>query len=269
MKTLMKTISIANQKGGCGKTTTAVNLSAALAHCGQKVLLVDLDPQGHATLGFGFTPDRLDKTIYHAMRHRHVSINDVLLKTDIEGLDIVPGNILLSGLETDIACMPGREYVLSQCLGSIGVEYDYCIIDCSPSLNLLTLNALVASVGVIIPVQTHYYALEGLKQLLETIGVVNDRFNRNLKIRGILLTFVESRTRLSRDVRHQMEEFFGELVFDTVINRTVRLAEAPGAGQSCITYDPSGRGARDYIALAEEITNGIRTRTTQKSFVHI
>ncbi len=265
----MKTISIANQKGGCGKTTTAVNLAAALARCDRRVLLVDLDPQGHATLGFGFTPDRLDKTIYHAMRHRHISIDEILLKTDIEGLDIAPSNILLSGLETDIACMPGREYVLSQCLGDIDGRYDYCIIDCSPSLNLLTLNALVASGEVIIPVQTHYYALEGLKQLLETIGVVNDRFNPNLRIRGILLTFVEDRTRLSRDVRQQMKDFFGELVFDTVINRTIRLAEAPGAGQSCISYAPSSRGARDYIALTEEITNGIRTRTTQKSFVHI
>jgi chromosome partitioning protein len=178
------------------------------------------------------------------------------VSTSEEGLRLVPNNILLSGIEFDLASRQRREYVLRRHLESVSGGYDICVIDCSPSLSLLTLNALVASTDVVIPVQTHYYALEGLRQLLETIQIVKERFNDGLKILGVLLTFVEKRTMLSKQVQRQMRDFFGDLVFDTVIHRTVRLAEAPSAGQSVLKYAPQSKGAAEYIALADEIING-------------
>lgn len=252
----MKTIAIANQKGGCGKTTTAVNLSAAFAGLGRRVLLIDFDPQAHSTLGLGQNPEAFDKTVYDALTNPQVPISRVIVSTNVENLNLAPNNILLSGIEYDLASMNGREYVLSQQLSSLKDNYDICVIDCSPSLSLMTLNALVASTDVIIPVQTHYYALEGLKQLLETIDIVQERFNNNLKILGVLLTFVESRTILSKQVQQQMRNYFGDLVFDAVIHRTVRLAEAPGAGESVLSYAPSSKAAAEYTSLAEEILNG-------------
>jgi chromosome partitioning protein len=252
----VRTIAIANQKGGCGKTTTAVNLATAFAMLGNQVLLVDLDPQGHATLGVGSDPEMLDKTIYDAMTNAQVPLSRIVVSTNVKGLNLSPSNILLSGVEFELASLYGREYVLSQQLSCVNGSYDICVIDCSPSLSLLTLNALVASTEVIIPVQVHYYALEGLRQLLETIEIVRERFNQTLQILGVLLTFVETRTTLSRQVQRQMREFFGDLVFDTVIHRTVRLAEAPSAGESVLTYDPRSKGALEYKALAEEISNG-------------
>jgi len=252
----MRTIAIANQKGGCAKTTTAVNLSTALATLGNQVLLVDLDPQAHATLGLGHRPDALDKTIYDALTNAQIPMSRVVVTTGVKGLSLAPNNILLSGFELSLASVPDREYVLSQQLSSVNNSYDMCVIDCSPSLSLLTLNALVASSDVIIPVQTHYYALEGLKQLLETVDIVRERFNQSLQILGVLLTFVESRIILSRQVQQQMREFFGNLVFDTVIHRSIRLAEAPSSGESVLTYAPKSRAAAEYKALAEEITNG-------------
>jgi len=252
----MRTIAIANQKGGCGKTTTSVNLSVALAQKGLMVLLVDLDPQAHSTLGLGHDPDALDRTVYDALTNTQIPISRVIVSTDTKGLNIAPSNILLSGVEFELASLYGREYVLGQQLTSVSENYDVCIIDCSPSLSLLTLNALVASTDLIIPVQTHYYALEGLRQLLETVAIVKERFNNNLEILGVLLTFVESRTTLSKQVQKQMREFFGDLVFNTVIHRTIRLAEAPSAGESILTYAPDSSGAAEYAALAEEITSG-------------
>ena len=252
----MRTIAIANQKGGCGKTTTAVNIAAALTKSGNRTLLVDLDSQAHSTLGLGYNPENLDKTIYEALTDRQIPISRVVISSNIKGLDLVPSNILLSGIEFELAPLYGREYVLNQQLSCLNGNYDICIIDCSPSLSLLTLNALVASTDVIIPVQSHYYALEGLKQLLETIEIVRERFNPNLRILGVLLTFVESRTTLSKQVQSQMRQFFGNLVFDTVIHKTVRLAEAPSCGESILTYAPRSKGATEYQALAEEIGNG-------------
>lgn len=251
----MRTIAVANQKGGCGKTTTSVNLSAALAQSGRRVLLIDLDPQGHATLGVGFEPEGFEKTIYNAIVDPFVPLESIIVDTEIEGLYLAPSNVLLSGAEPEITPRYARERLLRQTIEKLNGRYDFCIIDCSPSLSLLTLNALVASSDVIIPVQSHYYALEGLKQLLETISVVRERFNSSLRILGILLTFFESRTLLSKQVRRETEEYFGELVLNTVIHKCVRLAEAPGAGEPVLTYDSQCKGTKEYIALAKEITN--------------
>ena len=266
----MRVIAIANQKGGCGKTTTSVNLAAAFAHIGKKVLILDFDPQGHATLGLGSTPDELRRTVYDIIADPGTPVSNVLLSTNAERLDLIPSNILLSGAESELVGMFSREYVIKKRLEEVASDYDICVIDCSPSLSILTLNALVASTDVIIPVQTQYYALEGLKQLLETIDVVKTRFNPDLKLLGVLLTFVESRTLLSREVQRQMKEFFGSLVFDTVIHRNIRLAEAPSAGESVLAYDPKSKGAQEYLALAKEIChNETKSRTTQTDIVNI
>jgi len=252
----MRIIAIANQKGGCGKTTTAVNLAVALAHRDKRVLIVDLDPQGHATLGFGYDPDSLDKTIYNALTDGQIPMSEVVVSTKVAGLELAPSNILLSGAEVELTGVLGREFVLSEQLRLIKDKYDVCIIDCSPSLSLLTLNALIASTDVIVPVQVHYYAMEGLKQLFKTANIIREHFHPcYVRILGILLTFVEDKTVFSRQIQHEMREFFGSLVFDTVIHRSVRLAEAPSAGESILTYAPESRAAAEYKALADEIIN--------------
>ncbi|MHC4417856.1 MAG: ParA family protein [Planctomycetota bacterium] len=253
----MRIIAIANQKGGCGKTTTSVNLAAALAKKGQRTLILDLDPQGHATLGFGTNPETVDKTIYHALTNPQIPITKITMSTNVERLELAPSNILLSGAELELASVVGREFVLSEQLRMVKDRYDMCVIDCPPSLGLLTLNALIASTDVIVPVQVHYYAMEGLRQLLETANIIRVNFHPcNVKILGLLLTFVEDRTLFCKQIQQQMREFFGELVFDTVIHRTVRLAEAPSAGESILTYAPGSRGATEYTALAEEVIDG-------------
>jgi len=253
----MRIIAIANQKGGCGKTTTTVNLAVALAEKGKRTLIVDLDPQGHSTIGFGYDPDKLSPTIYDALMKAQIPISSVIIDTKIERLDLAPSNVLLSGAEIELAGVVGREFVLAEMFKTVKDKYDICVIDCPPSLSLLTLNALVASTDVIVPVQVEYYAMEGLKQLFETANVIGEHLHDcNVKILGLLLTFVEKRRLLSGQAQKQMRELFGSLIFDTVIHRCVRLAEAPSAGQSVLTYAPESRSAAEYRALAEEIISG-------------
>ena len=250
----MRTIAIANQKGGCGKTTSAVNIAAAYAKHGRRTLIMDLDPQGHSTLGLGHDPETLDKTVYHALTNAQIPLPRVIIGTTMEGLNLAPSNILLSGAELELANVAGREFVLSEQFRLVNDQYDVCVMDCPPSLGLLTLNALVASTDVIVPVQVNYFAMEGLRQLLETADIIKMNFQPcYVKILGLLLTFVEDRTLLSRQIQQQMREYFGDLVFDTVIHRTVRLAEAPSAGESILTFAPNSKGAAEYMALVEEI----------------
>jgi chromosome partitioning protein len=258
----MRVFTIANQKGGCGKTTTSVNLAAAFAKRGQRSLVIDLDPQGHTTIGLGYNPDKLTATIYDVLTNVDTSIAGVVKSTNQERLSLVPSNILLAGAELELTLVFGREFVLGEKLNAVKDDYDVCVIDCPPSLGMLTLNALVAGTDVIVPVQTHYYAMEGLKQLLETVSIIRERFCPcYVKILGLLLTFVEDRTTLSRQVQQQTREFFGELVFDTVIHKNIRLAEAPSAGQSVLIYAPDSKGAAEYLALVDEINNGQKEQT--------
>ena len=266
----MRIIAIANQKGGCGKTTTAVNLAAAMGELGKRVLLIDMDMQAHATLGVGVDPETVVRSTYDVMVGSNNLAIQAIVPTQVPSLDVMPSNILLSGLDVEMANIPGREFVLKKKIEGLYSRYEFCVIDCAPSLSLLTLNALTASDYIIVPVQTQYYALEGLKQLLETLDIVRNRFNARLSILGVLLTFYEGRTLLSRDVEQQMRDYFKDKVFKTVIRRTVRLAEAPSAGQPVITYDPRCKGADEYRALAREVCDvEAQRRTTEKSVLHI
>ncbi len=248
----MITIAIANQKGGCGKTTTAVNLSACLAEAGYKALLLDLDPQAHATLGVGVEPSELKESVYEVLT-TGAKIKNVLLHTRFANLDIIPSNILLSGTDLDLVNVIGREGVLKDALAEAHLDHDFCVIDCSPSLSVLTVNALVASGFILIPIQTHYYAMEGMKQLFGTIDIVKRRINRDLKVLGILPTFLDRRTNISKEVLEGVREYFKERVFQTQIHSNVKLTEAPSAGEPVIFYDPHSSGANDYRALTQEI----------------
>ncbi len=254
----MKVIVVANQKGGCGKTTTAINTAAALAMQGQRVLLVDLDSQGHSTLGLGFEPNSFERTVYHCLSDPHITFNDIAVETGVPDCCWLPPISCWGGRAGFTESAPGRELILGEKLRMVGVGYDYCVIDCAPPLTLLMVNALVAGDYVIVTVQAHFFALDGLKRLLETIKITCRRFHPcGVRTLGLVLTFVEDRTKLSRQVQKQMRDYFGALVMRSVIHRSVRLAEAPSAGQSILTYAPESKGAQEYEALAREIVERI------------
>ena len=250
-----KIIAIANQKGGVGKTTTSVNLGAGLAQVGKKVLLVDIDAQGNATTGVGIEKSELDQCIYNVLVE-DADVQGVIQKTATENLDVLPATIQLAGAEIELVPTISREVRLQRALQPVRDEYDYIIIDCPPSLGLLTINALTAADSVIIPVQCEYYALEGLSQLLNTVRLVQKHLNKNLAIQGVLLTMLDARTNLGIQVIDEVKKYFRDKVYRSIIPRNVRLSEAPSHGKPIMQYDAKSRGAEVYIDLAEEVIAG-------------
>lgn len=247
-----KIIAVANQKGGVGKTTTTINLGASLAKEGKKVLIIDADPQANATSGYGIDPRTMESSIYECLVDEY-PMNGSQVTTCVESLDLVGSRIDLAGAELELINKPGRERVLARALESVMPLYDFILIDCSPSLGLITVNALTAAHSVIIPVQAEYFALEGISKLLNTIRIIKSKLNPGLEIEGFLLTMYDARLRLANQIYEELKSHFGDMVFNSVIPRNIRLSEAPSHGLPAIIYDPESRGATAHVQLAREL----------------
>ena len=249
---LAKVIAIANQKGVVGKTTTSVNLSACLGELGQRVLLIDIDPQGNATSGLGIDKGKIEKSIYDVLVD-DIPIKDTVIGTEVDNLKVLPATIQLAGAEIELVASMSRETKLKKAIDKIKNEYDFVIIDCPPSLGLLTINSLTAANSILVPIQCEFYALEGLSQLLKTITLIQDNLNQDLVLEGVVLTMFDSRTNLSGQVVQEVKNHFQQKVFKTIIPRNVRLSEAPSFGRPVIKYDPKSKGAEVYYNLAKEV----------------
>lgn len=249
-----KVIAIINQKGGVGKSTTAINLSACLGELGKHVLVVDFDPQGNATSGFGIDKDTLERDVYDTLMNE-VPLADIVVSSPVEGVDVAPASIQLAGAEIELVSVMARESVLSFCLEGVRDAYDYIFVDCPPSLGLLTVNALVAADSLLIPIQCEYYALEGLSKLLESMRMVKGRLNTGLDVFGVVMTMYDVRTSLSKQVVEEVRSYFKDKAFETVIPRNVKLSEAPSHGLPVSLYAPTSKGAIAYAALAQEVVD--------------
>ena len=245
-------IAVANQKGGVGKSTTAINLSACLAEKGKKVLAIDMDPQGNTTSGFGVDKNGIENTLYELLLGE-AETKDTIVKDVVENLDLIPSNINLSGAEIELVGIDDKEFILKGITDKLRRKYDYIILDCPPSLNMLTINALTAATSVLVPIQCEYYALEGLAQLMHTIELVHDRLNEDLVIEGVVFTMYDARTNLSLQVVENVKSYLNQNIYKTIIPRNVRLAEAPSHGLPINLYDPRSSGAESYDLLAEEV----------------
>lgn len=249
---MSKIIAITNQKGGVGKTTTSINLSAAIAETGKKVLVVDMDPQGNTTSGFGVNKNELENTVYELILGE-CSLQEAIIKNVAENVSLLPSNVNLAGAEVDLLDRDDKSFILKKEMDYIADEYDYVIIDCPPSLNMLTINAMTTATSVIVPIQCEYYALEGVSQLIHTINLVRERLNPGLDIDGVVFTMYDGRTNLSQQVVENVKENLSHHIYETMIPRNIRLAEAPSFGQPITVYDPKSAGAESYRLLAKEV----------------